>query len=102
MQHGLMGDGHITADRQAVTARIEAGIMGNMQHRVVLHADPVANADLMHVATNHGAGPDRTVCTQYDITNDLGRLVHPATFTALRGLVFEGANPHLVHSSLLN
>src|SRR5690554_4028221 len=57
--------------------------MGDMQHRAILNAAAVADADFVHVTADDGHGPDRAVVAHLDITDDHGAMVYPGPFTKL-------------------
>src|SRR5690554_5242805 len=64
-------------------ARIEVAGMGDMQHRAILNAAAVADADFVHVSADDGHGPYGAVIAHDHITDDYGTFVHPGPFTKL-------------------
>src|SRR5690554_2733428 len=64
-------------------ARIEVAGIGDMQHRAILNAAAVADADFVHVSADDGHGPYGAVIAHDHITDDYGTFVHPGPFTKL-------------------
>src|SRR5690606_22907185 len=76
VQAGTMAYGDILTYDQRPAPRIEIAGVGDMQHGVVLHTGARAYADVVHIAADHGAGPDGAVVPQNHVAYDDGGPVH--------------------------
>ncbi len=94
VQHDLVADGHFVADQQRKTVRVERPGVGDVQHAAVLHAGARADADAVHVATDDGQRPDRTVDADFDIADHNRRMVDKRPLAKGRGVLLERANGH--------
>ena len=94
MEHDFMRDGHIVADQQRKAIGIERPGMGDVQHTAVLHAGARADADAVHVATNHRQRPDRAVFADFDVADHHRRTVDKSAFAQQRRVVLILAKGH--------
>lgn len=94
VQHDFMADGHLVTDQQREALGVERSGVGDMQHAAVLHTGARPNADTVHVAADHGQGPDRAVVTYFDIAEHDGRMIDKGAFAKCWGVVLEGAEGH--------
>src|SRR6478609_4622579 len=66
VQHHEVTDGDAAADDERKIGSVA------MQYRVVLNAGLVTDANPMHVATSHGAGPEAGALADSYVSDDLG------------------------------
>ena len=78
-----MANGHVVAQDQRPAAGVVVAGVGDVQHRAVLDAATVADADLVHVASDYGHGPDRAILPHLYISDDHGAVVYPGAFAKL-------------------
>ena len=69
---------HTVTDRHFVPDDQRMGIVRDMQHAEILHIRPVPDADVMHIAPDHGIEPDAAILTQHDIADDDSRVLDEA------------------------
>ncbi len=94
MQHHLVADCHFVANDQREAVGVERAGVGDVQHAAVLHAGACANADAVHVAAHHGQWPDRTVLTDFHVTQHHCRTVDECPGPHFRSVLLEAANGH--------
>ena len=73
VQNDFMPDSDIGADRQWRAGRLVAGAMADMQHAEILHIGTGTDTDMVDVAADHNAGPDRGVIAEHDVADDSRR-----------------------------
>ncbi len=79
-----MADGDVLADLQVGAAGAVRPVMGDVQHRAVLHIAARADADAVDVAAHHRHRPQRHVVAQLDIADQLRRRVDIDTLPQAR------------------
>ncbi len=94
MQHDFVTDGHLVADDQRETIRVEGPGVGDVQHAAILHAGARADADAVHVAAHHRQWPDRAVVTDLDVADDHRRTVDEGPCSHFRRVFLEGPEGH--------
>ena len=90
-----MAHGDVVAQGQREAAGVEGGVVGDVQHGVILHTGTGADNDPVHVAAHHGAGPHGAVVAEGHLPDHGGGRVDENPFTLAWHLVLEASNPHL-------
>lgn len=94
MQHDFVTDGHLVADDQRVTFRVERAGMGDVQHAAILHAGARADADTVHVAADHGQRPHRAVLADFHVAQHHRRTVDEGPWCNFRSVLLEASDGH--------
>ncbi|RWW90813.1 hypothetical protein BHE74_00000946 [Ensete ventricosum] len=94
MQHDFVGDGHVVADQQRKTVRVEGPGVGDVQHAAVLYAGACTDADAVHVAANDRQRPDRAVGADFDIADHHRRNIDKSPGAQGWRVVLIGAKGH--------
>ena len=93
MQNHAVAHRHIVLDDERVL------ILHDVQNRTVLNIAARPDANPMHVAANHGAGPDAGVLANRDVADDYGRRVDVSRRGDLRPAAVIAAD-HFLTSTL--
>jgi len=67
-----MSDRHLVPDDERM------GIVCDVQHAEVLNVCPIADPDIVHIATDHGMEPDTALVTHDHVTDDDTRFLDKA------------------------
>ena len=94
VQHDLVTDGHLVADDQRETVRVERAGMGDVQHAAVLHAGARTDADAVHVTAHHGQGPHRAVLADFHVAQHHRRTVDKSPWCNFRSVLLEASDGH--------
>src|SRR5256885_9486159 len=86
MQRDRMSDGDVLAQIHAPL------LLHAMQHAVVLDIGEGSNADLVHIAPQYGIHPYRSVLPEYNVPDDLRRLIDKTARWNRRADAFIGSN----------
>src|SRR5206468_2545069 len=70
------------------------GVVGDMEHAVVLDVRPRSDADVIDVAAKDGAEPDRAVVADLDVADERGVLGDEHTLPEARLLSVERQDDH--------
>ena len=72
--------------------------VGTVDDSIVLDVDPVADADAIYIATNHGIEPDAAMVAHAHITNNRGIGCNEYIITKRRGNTFYRENDRHIFS----
>lgn len=67
--NGAAVQDHVMTDRDLIANHEWMGIMSDMKHAEVLHIRPIADPNVIHIASDHSMEPHAAIFTHDDIAD---------------------------------